>query len=76
VDSQPTVEARAWARDGSRSRWGALAEQGEAGIGRYCPYVDKLNSKQRGGGGGGESDVPKLIPTFFGVFLKIFGFYC
>jgi hypothetical protein len=45
--------------DGSRSRWGALAEQGEAGsghgrfppalpvqIGRYCPCVGKLNSKQ------------------------------
>jgi hypothetical protein len=42
------------------SRWGALAEQGEAGsghgrrpppalpvrIGRYCPCVGKLNSKQ------------------------------
>jgi hypothetical protein len=35
-----TVEARAWARDGSRSRWGALAEQGEAGSGHGrapCP---------------------------------------
>jgi hypothetical protein len=30
VCGQPTVEARARARDGSRSRWGALAEQGEA----------------------------------------------
>ena len=33
VCGQPTVEARARARDGSRSRWGALAEQGEAGSG-------------------------------------------
>ena len=33
VCGQPTVEARARARDGSRSRWGALAEQGEAGLG-------------------------------------------
>jgi hypothetical protein len=33
VCRQPTVEARARARDGSRSRWGALAEQGEAGSG-------------------------------------------
>jgi hypothetical protein len=59
VCGQPTVEARARARDGCRSRWGALAEQGEAGsglgrrplpclvrIGRYCPCVGKLNSKQ------------------------------
>ena len=33
VYGQPAVEARARARDGSRSRWGALAEQGEAGSG-------------------------------------------
>jgi hypothetical protein len=33
VCGQPTVEARAQARDGSRRRWGALAEQGEAGSG-------------------------------------------
>jgi hypothetical protein len=34
VCGQPTVGARARARDGSsRSRWGALAEQGEAGSG-------------------------------------------
>jgi hypothetical protein len=33
VCGQPTVEARARTRDGSRSRWGALAEQGEAGSG-------------------------------------------
>jgi hypothetical protein len=33
VCGQPAVEARARARDGSRSRWGALAELGEAGSG-------------------------------------------
>jgi hypothetical protein len=33
VGGQPAVEARARARDGCRSRWGALAEQGEAGSG-------------------------------------------
>jgi hypothetical protein len=33
VCGQPTATARARARDGSRSRWGALAEQGEAGSG-------------------------------------------
>jgi hypothetical protein len=33
VCGQPTVGARARARDGSRSRLGALAEQGEAGSG-------------------------------------------
>ena len=33
VCGQPTAEARARARDGSRSRRGAPAEQGEAGSG-------------------------------------------
>jgi hypothetical protein len=33
VCGRPVVEARARARDGSRSRWGAPAEQGEAGSG-------------------------------------------
>jgi UDP-sugar transporter A1/2/3 len=37
VCGQPTVEARARTRDGSRSRWGALAEQGEAGSGGVAP---------------------------------------
>jgi hypothetical protein len=37
VRGQPTVEVRARARDGSRSRWGALAEQGEVGSGAIAP---------------------------------------
>jgi hypothetical protein len=41
---QPTVEARARARDGSvcssRSRWGALAEQGEAGTARQLQLLE------------------------------------
>ena len=61
VCGQPTVEARARARDGCRSRWGALAEQGEAGsgLGRrplpcqcgpgdIAPVCVELNSKQAG----------------------------
>jgi hypothetical protein len=42
VCGQPAVEARARLRDGSRSRWGALAEQGEAGS--AGPSVGKLTS--------------------------------
>jgi hypothetical protein len=34
VCGQPTADSRARARDGSMSRRGALAEQGEAGSGR------------------------------------------
>jgi hypothetical protein len=45
VCGQPAVEARARARDGSRSRWGALAEQGEAGSGfGRCPLPCQCGS--------------------------------
>jgi hypothetical protein len=43
VSGQPTAEARAQARDVSRSRWGALAEQGEAAAGNRTPVRDALN---------------------------------
>jgi hypothetical protein len=62
VCGQPTAETRARARDGSWSRWGALAEQGEAGSGQrprppprpalpfwtggYCPCTGESSSNQ------------------------------